>query len=182
MQLVLNCEDSNVFVHSYEKKNWIEYTTDVRVYYYYLRSFLTLLRLWLLRPLRGFGFDGAVFVAWSAVAFRAGALSFDGDDFPLTAEPPAVVVTTKITPPPVAFIVAGVVIAGTVALFPLFGKLPLFIGSWPFWLIGLFIVTRFGFGSLIFKCSLKFKQKSPIFKISPFFPEYNVKHCRQIAA
>lgn len=35
------------------------------------------------------------------------------------------------------------------------------------------------FGSLILTCSLKTKQKSPIFDISPFLPEYNVRHCRQ---
>lgn len=149
---------------------------------HYLRSFLALLRLWLLRPLRELVFAGADLVLWSAVAFRVGALSFEGDDFPLTAGPPAVVVT-KTTPPPEIVVVAGVGIAGGTVLFPLFGKLPLIImGSWFFWLIGLFIVPKLGFGSLIFKFSLKVIQKSPIFKMSPFLPEYNVKHCRQIAA
>lgn len=38
------------------------------------------------------------------------------------------------------------------------------------------------FGSLIFKCSLNDIQNSPIFTISPFFPEYKVRQFLQIEA
>lgn len=41
---------------------------------------------------------------------------------------------------------------------------------------------KFGFGSLIFSCSLKSMQKSPSLLMSPFFPEYSVRHCLQITA
>lgn len=42
--------------------------------------------------------------------------------------------------------------------------------------------AKFGFGSLMFTCSLKFIQNSPTLWISPFLPEYSVKQCLQIAA
>lgn len=57
--------------------------------------------------------------------------------------------------------------------FPLF-ELPLLSKGGP-----AFGGFMFKFGSLIFSDSLNAKQKSPILRISPFFPEYSVKQFRQ---
>lgn len=45
--------------------------------------------------------------------------------------------------------------------------------------ISFFTIRLVMLGSLIFNCSLKAKQKSPILKISPFFPEYRVRQFLQ---
>lgn len=66
-------------------------------------------------------------------------------------------------------------------LLPLFDTVPLFSSNAGFGeLIGFSV--RLGFGSLMLICSLKFMQKSPTLKISPFLPEYSVRQWRQMDA
>lgn len=71
--------------------------------------------------------------------------------------------------------------------FPLFAAVPLLTSIdvdavWFFCASGIWGLPKFGFGSLIFTCSLKFMQNSPTLWISPFLPEYSVRQCLHIAA